>query len=548
MANIINQYGQVKLGVRYVSAPLTSSYLLDTYSGAAAAYSLRKLRAAYTGAAIRVRRSSDNTTLDVGFKADGTLDTTAMLSFVGAGNGFVSIWYDQSGNSLNMVQDTSVLQPTIVTAGSVKTDAGKPALIFNQQRLSLPSVNMNISSLSLFYVGNSYGQNANYGGLIVMQSVSPSDNPEIRFGLQASTLAYWNGGYAMNANYGMNVTKVYSSFITGNTTIDLYGNNTLLGTGTRAGTLSNIKEFTLGGYNLYNGYQIGYMSECIVYTTNQTTNRTDINTNINSFYSIYATDVDAQAFITAAAITDSTQQTAINTLVTNLKTAGIWTKMKAIYPFVGGTAAQHRFNLKDPRTVNEAFYLTFNGGGTHSATGYQPNGNSYANTQFSEYNNITNNDTQLSNYSHLSVYSRTNAASTDANGGIGVYDYQDGYGSFMISIKRADGLSFAYSRGNAATTPLVIPDSRGFFLVNRQSNSLLKYSRNNELIGQNTTTINNGATRAGVTLGAVYDWGRRYYDNKEEAFASIGFSLTDVEATALYNAVQTYQTTLGRAV
>jgi hypothetical protein len=210
-----------------------------------------------------------------------------MLSFVGAGNGFVSIWYDQSGNSLNMVQDTSVLQPTIVTAGSVKTDAGKPALIFNQQRLSLPSVNMNISSLSLFYVGNSYGQNANYGGLIVMQSVSPSDNPEIRFGLQASTLAYWNGGYAMNANYGMNVTKVYSSFITGNTTIDLYGNNTLLGTGTRAGTLSNIKEFTLGGYNLYNGYQIGYMSECIVYTTNQTTNRTDINTNINSFYTIY---------------------------------------------------------------------------------------------------------------------------------------------------------------------------------------------------------------------------------------------------------------------
>ena len=36
------------------------SYLLDTYTGAAAAYSLRKLRSAYTGSAIRVRRSSDN--------------------------------------------------------------------------------------------------------------------------------------------------------------------------------------------------------------------------------------------------------------------------------------------------------------------------------------------------------------------------------------------------------------------------------------------------------------------------------------------------------
>jgi len=37
-------------------------------------------------------------------------------------------------------------------------------------------------------------------------------------------------------------------------------------------------------------------------------------------------DTDAQAFITAASITDSTQQSAINTLVTQLKTYGIWTK------------------------------------------------------------------------------------------------------------------------------------------------------------------------------------------------------------------------------
>ena len=265
-----------------------SSYvgLLDTYSGADAAYSLRKLRSTYTGNAIRVRRSSDDTSQDIGFNTDGTLNTTSLLSFVGAGNGFVSIWYDQSGNSSNMVQNTSTLQPTIVSAGSVRTDAGKPSILFNQQRLSLPSVNMNISSLSLFYVGNSYGMNANYGGVIVMQS-TPTDNPEIRFGAQASVLAYWNGGYAINANYGMNVTKVYSSFITGNKTIDVYGNNTLLGTGTRTGTFNNITEFTLGGYNLFNGYQLGYMSECIVYTTNQTTNRTDINTNINSFYTIY---------------------------------------------------------------------------------------------------------------------------------------------------------------------------------------------------------------------------------------------------------------------
>ena len=285
MGLLINgQVGWRTAGV--VGAPSPSNTItppLDTYGGSTVAYSLRKLRTAYSGPAIRVRRSSDSTTLDVGFNADGTLDTTAMLSFVGAGNGFVSIWYDQSGNSLNMVQNTSVLQPTIVTAGSVRTDVGKPAILFNQQRLSLPSANMNVSSLSLFYVGNSYGMNANYGGLIVMSS-TPIDNPEIRFGATTNTSAYWNGGSVLHANY---VTKVYSSFITGNKTIDLYGNNTLLGTGTRAGTFNNITELTFGGYNLYNGWQIGYMSECILYITNQTTNRTGMSSNMNSFYSIY---------------------------------------------------------------------------------------------------------------------------------------------------------------------------------------------------------------------------------------------------------------------
>ena len=73
------------------------------------------------------------------------------------------------------------------------------------------------------------------------------------------------------------------------------------------------------------------------------------------------TDPDAQAFITAAAITDPTQQAAINTLVVDLKGYSIWTKMKALYPFVGGTASAHKFNLKDPRDLDSAFRLVFSG-------------------------------------------------------------------------------------------------------------------------------------------------------------------------------------------
>ena len=85
-------------------------------------------------------------------------------------------------------------------------------------------------------------------------------------------------------------------------------------------------------------------------------------------------DPDAQAFITAAAITDPTQQAAINTLVLDLKGYSIWSKFKAIYPIVGGTASSHKYNLKDPRDLDAAFRLTFATGWTHSANGMLPNG------------------------------------------------------------------------------------------------------------------------------------------------------------------------------
>ena len=92
-------------------------------------------------------------------------------------------------------------------------------------------------------------------------------------------------------------------------------------------------------------------------------------------------DPDAQAFITAAGITDPTQQSAINTLVTDLKGYNIWTKFKAIYPIVGGSASSHKFNLKDPRDLDAAFRLNYAIGVNHSSNGMVSNGTSgYADT------------------------------------------------------------------------------------------------------------------------------------------------------------------------
>jgi hypothetical protein len=94
-------------------------------------FSVRKLRPAYAGNCMQVRRSSDNTLQNIGFDADGNLDETALLAFVGAGSGFVRTWYDQSGNTRNLLQTTNGNQPRIVNAGVVDKVNGRPCLVFD---------------------------------------------------------------------------------------------------------------------------------------------------------------------------------------------------------------------------------------------------------------------------------------------------------------------------------------------------------------------------------------------------------------------------------
>lgn len=117
------KYARVGTTLKAVAPPL------DIVGSAAAAYSLRKLSYAYTGPVVEVRRSSDDTTAD--FTADEVEDGT-LAAWVGAGNdGFVATWYDQSGNSRDATQATAGSQPQIVDNGSVVTEGGKPAILFD---------------------------------------------------------------------------------------------------------------------------------------------------------------------------------------------------------------------------------------------------------------------------------------------------------------------------------------------------------------------------------------------------------------------------------
>lgn len=99
--------------------------MLNGRQDVAAAYSMRRLRSDYSGALVRIRRSSDSTESDFG-AGYAWLDWNAILAFIGAGDGFATTFYDQSGSGRNLLQATAAAQPQIILASN-----GRPALLFD---------------------------------------------------------------------------------------------------------------------------------------------------------------------------------------------------------------------------------------------------------------------------------------------------------------------------------------------------------------------------------------------------------------------------------
>lgn len=266
---------------------------------------------------------------------------------------------------------------------------------------------------------------------------------------------------------------------------------------------------------------------------------------LNPYIFVAPLDSDAQAFITAVSITDSTQKSAINQLVIDLKSANIWTKMKAIYPFVGGTATSHKFNLKDPRDLDVAYRLVFNGGWTHSSTGALPNGTTaYADTKLAPSAVLTNFSLHLSHYSRTQDSANTShdigsETATSANN-LDLFQY------FAGSVLKKGFIDGAYP-SNAVQVNNT--NTLGFQIGSRTSNVLQSLFFNGSLIGTNTTTKTLGYPSTNMVLAATNTIGTiSAYSSKEIAFSSIGDGLTDADAAAFYNAVQAYQIALGRQV
>ena len=261
--------------------------LLDDYPDAVAAYSLRKLRTDYEGDAIEVRRSVGTpSNQNIGFNSDGELDTVALLAFVGSGDGFVSTWYDQSGEAGNdAVQGSASAQPQIVSSGSVINENGKISVKFDgttdyiRNELSVGptvtafAVSRIVSEPDYNFIYDSFGTGA-----------------RLRLGLWISQKYFADNGDGLTADSTTPPNGLQNLFFAKHTNSDvsISVNQDTLQTVASTGFSQNSQYFVIGARNDGGEHFLdGTIQEIILYPSDQSANRTDIETNINDYYTIY---------------------------------------------------------------------------------------------------------------------------------------------------------------------------------------------------------------------------------------------------------------------
>ena len=263
--------------------------LLDTYTGAAAAYSLRKLRTAYTGDAVEVYNGSSYA--DIGFNVFGELDTVALAAHCGSNDGFVSKWYDQAGSN-DATQGLTANMPKIYdgTTGVV-TENGKVALDFDGSDDYLKTsdyiVELSQNAASLFAVSQS---NALSSTQYLLSEGDSSDPYSSQFIL--------GGGGNLNGNIILWVNSTeFGTMQTGQRLIGFDYNQTNFQAyinGAASGSAATATVNTETSLYSYIGTRAdgttsffnGKIQELITYKTNKSSVRTDIEENIATFYDI----------------------------------------------------------------------------------------------------------------------------------------------------------------------------------------------------------------------------------------------------------------------
>jgi hypothetical protein len=215
-----------------------AGFVLDALTGIQSAYSTRRLRTAYTGPLIRVRRSSDNAETNIGYDGSGNLDTVALLAFVGANSAFMTTIYDQSGNGLNLVSAGVGNSPRVVNAGTIEVIGTRPSPFYDggDRMGSATGLTLTINTINAVVLRNTTTTNA-----VIMAAAAQG-------GGEAAHLRY-NTSFAYNTFKG--AASITAGTLPASRTVitavgqdagsaRIFGNGTQVGVGTAWGTGTTI--------------------------------------------------------------------------------------------------------------------------------------------------------------------------------------------------------------------------------------------------------------------------------------------------------------------
>ena len=363
---------------------------------------------------------------------------------------------------------------------------------------------------------------AGYGDNIFYMNYDSTSN------IQASGYTMPNGFFAVN-NDGTN-TKGYRN-----------GANVV--TSAESRPLTDSGSYYLGARHdlagVTNGsnrrYAFAFMGKSL-----SATNYSDFSIIVNAYQTALSRNVydnDAQAFITAAGITDPTQQAALNKLVLDLKSYNIWSKLQAVWPMVGGTSSTMKWNLVNPVDSDAAYRMTFTGAGwTFNSSGVKQSDSAttYGDTFYAV--NTNNNTDGMS----MGVYINggTNAAGYD----LGRYNGTDDV--FVVAGYSNNTYYVNYvSTTDINTSAYVMPN--GFFASNNDGTTTIGY--------RNGVNVCSAAETRNLTDTASFYLGNRNGgpaepSDRRYAFVFMSKSLSATNHSDLYTAVQAYQTSLSRNV
>ena len=278
-----NTRGTLPLSLK-IERKVTSDLLLEDYPGAVLACSVRKISGAYTGDCMTVRRASDNTEQDIGFDASGNLDTAAIATFCGTSNGYVSKWYDQSGNSNDWVQTGASSQPQIYDGSQVLKVNTKPSIRF----FNTPSY-MQQGTQALPTSG---------GYAFAVMGVNPTATDRA-FGVIGSNNAAVVAGLARDGNTGANVLNMtVSGYYVNGTQITSPNQDKLYDAAQEQGLIHLADYANTSGtnYNYWPSYPHltfyanAQMQEFIAYHSDQSSNQSAIEADMQTYYDVDTTD------------------------------------------------------------------------------------------------------------------------------------------------------------------------------------------------------------------------------------------------------------------